>query len=124
MSKAFAARSPSDCGSWWSVMAIASAIELGSLRLFVFRGQGYDHIFLACVSSGVCVRKNDRVAHDRKEFPQHSTQKPLTISGGAGMEHVGILWGTGGEPVGILWGTGGEPGLFFGEPGFGGCLAP
>ena len=40
------------------------------------------------------------------------------------MEHVGILWGTGGEPVGILWGTGGEPGLFFGEPGFGGCLAP
>ena len=40
------------------------------------------------------------------------------------MELVGILWGTGGEPVGILWGTGGEPGLFFGEPGFGGCLAP
>ena len=40
------------------------------------------------------------------------------------MEHVGILWGTGGEPVGILWGTGGEPGLFFGEPGFGGFLAP
>ena len=59
-----------------------------------------------------------------KEFPQHSTQKPLTISGGTGMEHVGILWGTGGEPVGILWGTGGEPGMIFGEPGFGGCLAP
>ena len=58
------------------------------------------------------------------EFPQHSTQKPLTISGGTEMEHVGILWGTGGEPVGILWGTGGEPGLFFGEPGFGGSLAP
>ena len=38
----------------------------------------------------------------------------LIISGGTGMEHVGILWGTGGEP----------PGLFFGEPGFGGCLAP
>ena len=33
-------------------------------------------------------------------------------------------WGSCGEPVGILWGTGGEPGLFFGEPGFGGCLAP
>ena len=40
------------------------------------------------------------------------------------MELVGILWGTGGEPVGILWGTGGEPGMIFGEPGFGGCLAP
>ena len=53
-----------------------------------------------------------------------STQKVLTIWNGTGMELVGILWGTGGEPVGILWGTGGEPGLFFGEPGFGGCLAP
>ena len=63
MSKAFAARSPSDCGSWWTVMAIASAIELGSLRLFVFRGQGDDHIFLVCVSSGVCVWKNHRAAH-------------------------------------------------------------
>ena len=40
------------------------------------------------------------------------------------MELAGILWGTGGEPVGILWGTGGEPGMIFGEPGFGGCLAP
>ena len=91
-------------------MAIASAIELGSLRLFVFRGQGYDHIFLVCVSSGVCVWENDRVAH---EHACNSTQKVFTVLNGTGLELVGILWG-----------TGGEPGLFFGEPGFGGCLAP
>ena len=41
-----------------------------------------------------------------KEFPQHSTQKPFTISGGTGMEHVGILWGTGGDLVGNRGGTG------------------
>ena len=87
--------------------------------------------FVVCVSSGVCVRRNDRVAHEHacnpcmhacmhdsrygvgKESPQHSTRKVLTIANGTRMDLVGILWG-----------TGGEPGMFFGEPGFGGCLAP
>ena len=93
-----------------------------------FRGIGYgaDERKIALPMSMLALHACTHDSHYGvgKEFPQHSTQKPLTISGGAGMEHVGILWGTGGEPVGILWGTGGEPGLFFGEPGFGGCLAP
>ena len=49
MSKAFAARSPSVYRSWWTATAIASAIELGSLRLFAVLIEGDDHSFLACV---------------------------------------------------------------------------
>ena len=117
MSKAFAARSPSDYRSWWTATAIASAIELGSLRLFVFLVEGDDHgfLFLACF----CALSEKRIAMLMLIFascvciiiwgPNLKTE---------GRKAVQIACGSCVDPAWILWGSGGDPGTFCVDTGF------